>query len=141
MVFPKNLDHLFKEETGNFFINPRINPAVSHNVQQKKKNLKVKVLEKLKNPKIYLSIIPYFNLWHYNKYSKNKNLGAYLFYGLYTIPPTLKLTWIGIGIFTGIWNPIEQYKTIEKFVKSEKETYQKIGEKEKLDSTNSKLSY
>ncbi len=98
MAFLKNLDHLFEE-----------------------KSLGTKILEKVKNPRTYIPLVPYFNLWHYNKYSKNKNSLISLFYGLYAIPPTLKLAWIGLGVYTGTWEPLEQYKKIENFVKPEKE--------------------
>lgn len=102
----------------------------------KGKNLVEKVWEKRKNPKTYIPLIPYFNLWYYNKYSKKKNLIVRLSYGIYAVPPTLKLAWIGIGILTGIWNPVEQYKTIKNFIKSEKEIYQEINKEELNLHTN-----
>lgn len=118
MAFLKNLDHLFEE-----------------------KSFRVKILEKVKNPKTYIPLVPYLNLWHYSKHSKNKNLLMQIFYGLYAVPPTLKLAWIGVGIYTGAWSPLEQYKKIENFIKPEKEINQKINEKGNLNLHTDYLAY
>lgn len=73
------------------------------------------VLNKLKDPKEY---VPFLSL------CKKRSPGGYVFHTLYSIKSLYDIVWLSVGIYSGIWNPIDQYKEFIKFIKPDKEVYQ-----------------